>query len=279
LSKAFGKLKPNEVYIRSGSSTAVASPDQIAEMVKADQQVGIMQANLDFEWADSTERRRWGKEVTIKCVKLTDPPPEPPKPKLPSAKSDSPPSNPTYLEFIKRSIHAYSTPITATVSLNDGPSVEEVVGYTKALALLAPLRIWLKNLGLRNAASVKVRIHIPRESGVHVIDESNFPKKPKGRLLSSIDWHTPISFGTHVNEASDGWHVKIDGKTIQPQDEFWSDENFYISSDIDRTIETSAKIFADDLAQPIEIPLKIRIEVLTREMDISDLQLESEEPE
>jgi len=279
LSKAFGKLKPNEVYVRSGSSTAIASPDQIAEMAKADQQVSIMQANLDFEWVDSTEHRRLGKDVTIKCVKLINPPPEPPKPMRPSIKSDAPPSNPTYLEFIKRSIHANSTPITPTVSLNDGPSAEEVIEYAKALASFAPLRIWLKNLGLRNAASVKVRIHIPRESGVRVIDEGDFPKEPKGRLLSLIGWRTPISFGTHVNESPDGWNVEIDGNTIQPQDEFWSDEKFYLSSDIDRTIETSARIFADDLAKPIEIPLTIRIEVITREMALADLQHESEEQE
>jgi len=94
-----------------------------------------------------------------------------------------------------------------------------------------------------------------------------------------IGWRTPISFGTHVNESPDGWNVEIDGNTIQPQDEFWSDEKFYLSSDIDRTIETSARIFADDLAKPIEIPLTIRIEVITREMALADLQHESEEQE
>lgn len=70
LSKAFGKLKPNEVHIRSGSSTTIASPDQIAEMVKADHQVAIAQANLDLEWADASTDQRLGKEVTIKCLKL-----------------------------------------------------------------------------------------------------------------------------------------------------------------------------------------------------------------
>ncbi len=70
LYKAFGKLKPNEVHIRSGSSTAIASPDQIAEMVKADHQVAIAQANLDLEWVDASTDQRLGKEVTIRCVKL-----------------------------------------------------------------------------------------------------------------------------------------------------------------------------------------------------------------
>lgn len=280
LSKAFGKLKSNDVHIRSGSSTAIASPDQIAEMAKADQQVSIAQANLDFEWADSTEHRRLGKEVTINCVKLVDPPPRPPKPKIPLPEPYLPPSIINSLDSMMKSICAqYATPLTPTMSLNNGPSAEEVLEYTKALAMIAPLRIWLKNLGLRNASSVKVRIPIPRASGVRVVDESDLPKKPQGRLYMGLNLHSSISFGTYVKESSEGWNVEIDAKTIQPQDEFWSYENFYLSSDGDCTIETSATIFADDLAKPIEIPLKIRIEVTTREITLADLGLEPKKSE
>jgi len=273
LYKAFGKLKPNEVHIRSGSSTAIASPDQIAEMVKADHQVAIAQANLDLEWVDASTDQRLGKEVTIRCVKLVDPPPRPPEPK---------PRQPEWMasaSVAKSLLAQCATPVTRTWSLNTEPSAEEISEYMKARALLAPLRIWLKNLGLRNASSIKVRIHIPRASGVCVIDESDLPRKPGSRFLSALNLHARISFDTCVRESPEGWNVEIDAKTIQPQDEFCSGDEFYLSTESDQVVETTARIFADDLAKPIEIPLKINIEVKTREITLADLRLESEESE
>ena len=68
----------------------------------------------------------------------------------------------------------------------------------------------------------------------------------------------------------------IDAKTIQPQDEFWSSDKFFVASASDRSIEGTAMVFADDLAKPLEFPLKIHTKVVTREITSADLGIDEE---
>ncbi len=273
LSKAFGKLKPNDAYIRSGSSTAIASPDQIALMAKADQNAILGETRIAMEWADATSRNHFGTEVTLTGARLIEPPP-PPKPT---------PRAPTTLEkkmlrmspFDQMNFLERQSQLVRLVSLapNNEPSSEELKDYAETRALFSPLRIWLKNLGVRNAADVKVRITIPKIDGVVVVDTRTLPKRPRGRgLLSALDLHTPLPLDTYVREVSGAWTVEIDAKTIQPQDEFWSYDRFYVASASDQTIEASATIFADDLAKPIEIPLKIHAKVVERIITPADFE-------
>ena len=77
---------------------------------------------------------------------------------------------------------------------------------------------------------------------------------------------------TYVREVSGAWTVEIDAKTIQPQDEFWSDDCFYVASASDQTIDAIATIFADDLAKPLEISLKIHAKNVEREITPADFE-------
>lgn len=277
LSKAFGKYKANDVFIRSGSSTTVASPDQIAEMAKADLELSVTQANLDLEWADSEEHRRLGKEVTLGCLKLVEPPPPAPNPLTLLPEVGVPNSIAARMDSIRQVLLAqYATLGTPTMSTGRGPSREELE-YTKACALLAPLRIWVKNLGHRNASSVNVRILVPRGKGIHAIDEGDLPKEPQTPLSALASVRIPSFCDTHVEESPEGWNLEIHTKSIQPQDEFWSRSKFYVWSESDQTVETTATIFADDLAKPIEIPLKLTIQVTTREITHADVGFALEE--
>ena len=271
LSKAFGKLKPNDTLIRSGSSTAIASPDQIADMAKADQNAILGETRIAIEWADATTRTRLGSEVTLTGIRLIDPPPPPPRPK---------PRPPTTLEKKIAGLSPFDhfqslqrqvvRPIS--ISMNDGPTAEELKEFAQTRALFRPLRIWLKNLGARNASSVKVRIMIPKLNGVVVVDRGNLPKKPEGRFAALFS-PSHLLIDTTVEEWPDGWCAETDAKTIQPQDEFWSCDSFYVSSASSQTIEAIATIYADDLSKPIEIHLRIHTEVVEREITPRDLGL------
>ena len=269
LSKAFGKLKPNDVYIRSGSSTAIASPDQIAAMAKADQNAILGETRIAIEWADATTRMRLGSEVTLTGTRLVDPPPPPPKPK---------PRAPTALENkigalrpfdFAKSFEPQVVKITS-VGFNDGPSVEELKEFAQRRSLFCPVRVWLKNLAPRNASHVKIRIMIPKLDGVVVVDRGDLPKKPEGRLAKLLS-PSHLSLETKVEDRPDGWCVEIDAKTIQPQDEFWSSESFYVASTSNRTIDAKASVYADNLEKPIEVTLKLNAQVNERELTPADL--------
>lgn len=272
LTKNYGKVKANEVWIRAGSSSATATPDQIAAMVKADQNASLGEARIAVEWAAAKTRTRLGLEVGLTGARLIEPPPPPPKPT---------PRPPTALErkiarlspFEQFQFPQPQVARIVSIGHDTGPTAEELREYVQNRALFSPLRVWVKNLGARNASNVNVRIAIPKIDGVVVLDTRTLPKRPRGRgLLSALDLHTPRPLDTYVREVSGAWTVEIDAKTIQPQAEFWSYDHFYVASASDQTIEAIATIFADDLAKPLEVPLKIHAKVVEREIAPADFE-------
>ena len=160
--------------------------------------------------------------------------------------------------------------------MDDGPSAEEMENYLKIRALSNPLRIWLKNLGARNASNVNVKITIPKQDGVVLYDAWSFPKRPRSRLLSALSIPTTINVDSDVRESASAWTMQVNAKTIQPQDEFWSSDDIYVATASNQTIETVASIFADDLAKPIEVPLKIHLKVVERHITPEDFEVDED---
>lgn len=64
--KNYGKVKANEVYIRRGSSTALADPDEIAIMGEAVAVTELKEPTLDLEFADITLRKALGVNPSLK---------------------------------------------------------------------------------------------------------------------------------------------------------------------------------------------------------------------
>ena len=64
---------------------------------------------------------------------------------------------------------------------------------------------------------------------------------------------------------------------IQPQDEYWTNSAFYVASASNRTLQVTAKIFADDLAKPIEVPLTLNTVVQPLDLPHDWFPEESEE--
>jgi len=275
LTKNFGKVKANQVWIRVGSSSAIATPDQIAAMVKADQSASLGEARIALEWAEAKERNRLGAEITLTGTRLIEPPPPPPKPApQPPSALDKKLLGLSAIDRLMllqpRVVHPIS------ISVNDGPSAEEVEKYVKTRALSSPIRVWLKNLGAKNASNVNVKIVIAKRDGVVLYDAWSFPKRPRSRLMPAFRIPTAINVDSDVRESASAWTVEVSAKTIQPQDEFWSSDDIYIAAASNQTIDATASIFADDLAKPIEVPLRIHVKVVERQIAPEDFQGEDD---
>lgn len=74
LKRAFGKLKANVVYIRRGSSTEEAKPDEIARMGAVSPEIYQIQPQIQIEFAKNKGHIRLGSELEIDIVKLLIPP-------------------------------------------------------------------------------------------------------------------------------------------------------------------------------------------------------------
>jgi len=69
LKKDYGKLKKNVVYIRRGSSTDEASPDEIAKMGAADVQ-SLSNVDINVEFSNLRSRALLGKSITLESKSL-----------------------------------------------------------------------------------------------------------------------------------------------------------------------------------------------------------------
>lgn len=266
LTKTFGKVKAHEVWVRVGSSSAVATPDQIAAMARADQNAILGETRIALEWAQPKTRTRLGSEATLTGTRLVAPPPANPKP----TPIRSMPAERTFAQL--SSVEQLMRPAQpVSFSMNLGPSADKLMEYYQLRALACPIRIWLKNLGAKNAANVNVKIVLLKVDGLALYDEWSFPEKPRGQLdiLRSTS-RMPVD--THVRETPSEWIIEVSAKTVQPQDEFWGRDDIYIAAPSDQTLVAAATIFADDLAKPIEVALKIHTKIIEREFSAADFE-------
>lgn len=155
--------------------------------------------------------------------------------------------------------------------MNLGPSADKLMEYYQLRALACPIRIWLKNLGAKNAANVNVKIVLLKVDGLALYDEWSFPEKPRGQL-DILRSTSRMSVDTHVRETPSEWIIEVSAKTVQPQDEFWGRDDIYIAAPSDQTLDAAATIFADDLAKPIEVALKIHTKIIEREFSAGDFE-------
>lgn len=77
---------------------------------------------------------------------------------------------------------------------------------------------------------------------------------------------------THLRETPTEWIIELSARTVQPQDEFWSLDDIYIAATSNVTLDAAATIFADDLAKPIEVALKIHTKIIKREFSAADFE-------
>lgn len=160
LTKKFGRLEPNLVYVRRGSSTDVASPVEIAKM-------GVAEASLDLrptvsvQLGEAVFRTICGDSATILSQVLT----EPPAPDLPLSRLDNAFARLDSREFLRR----YS-----------GPSREALDEYEKRVALLTPLAFVVHNPGRVLIEDLRIIADVTKESELIITDE--IPEKPQGPI-------------------------------------------------------------------------------------------------
>ena len=69
----YGRLKQKVVYLRRGSSTAVAEPDEIAKMGAFSTNVGqSLVPTIDCEFANPKTRKLYWKEIEVRSSRLSE---------------------------------------------------------------------------------------------------------------------------------------------------------------------------------------------------------------
>ena len=155
----------------------------------------------------------------------------------------------------------FNLPKSPLLSFAKEPTAQELRVYRQEIALLIPISFYTKNTSQTVALDVRAVIDIPKLDELTIVEEKDLPQNPTSGIAQIFDMnsHLHVSPGLSINDLSDKWVVEVAFGKIQPHAEEWVHDVFYIGSKINLNVDMRARLYADNLPQPIETPLAIYI--------------------
>lgn len=159
LVRDFGKLKANVVYVRRGSSTDEAKPDEISKM-GLDQYTPSTKADVEIGFYDKSKRKMLGPEISIETTyyNVTD--------EIP----DYSPSRQSYLSHL--------TPVRSDY-------YRDIVDYINFKSSFYPFHFAITNKGDREAVNLRVEIEILSDK-VELLLDGDEVREPDPEILHHI---------------------------------------------------------------------------------------------
>lgn len=206
LNKDFGKVSAHTVYLRRGSSTDVAKPDEVAEIGAANVRRSAQTLpQLEAEWAGVGEKAGIGNSISVISTKLVEPSPEK---KLERGLSRIIAQNTPRQDSggrasdIARKLRSpipglFETVLTKPIKMEIvtpdpfGVKDEDLLKYAHKLHSRAPLSLRVQNTGTVNAERVRVELRVPAVDGLRFYRQSSAPEKPR-----ASSWSCSRSSGT-----------------------------------------------------------------------------------
>jgi hypothetical protein len=221
LKKNYGNLPANTVYLRHGSSTSIATPDEIARMGKPDT------PTLDLQFADANERLLHGTHLTIASTVLRTP--------------KNIPDYGVAIDFLEFNRHYY----------------REFITHATFDQLTTPVGLAITNTSSTTAQDVRITLTIldPKRQVTVSLDapplpEQLIPDKPKQKT-------TPRTI--ELERTSNAWHLTATFHKVQPQATQYLRHAVFIGARTTMTLKITATIHADNLPTPITADLTIDV--------------------
>ena len=248
LKRGFGIIKKNDVYKRDGSSTAIATPDEIVKMGAKQDSGGTPQ--LVLEWADIKRRVPLPSPHTVNTLSLN--------PQLSDDTFEKPHS-------------IYSSPID---------NAHDNKNYSRKIILYTYQMAFLKSFGLRlfnDSGVVGKRVRfvgsVAKDNASSVLDDQ--PERPYRKTMDKI---TDLMRQQHrsnpypcVRELADRWEITIEFGDVRPREEIWTTSALLIGPRNGIT-RLEGKLQGDNIPEPISCILEINFEVEVRPMERSDVE-------
>ena len=266
LSKDYGRLKKEQVYVRRGSSidlTRPASPDEIIKMTQA----GAPQpASVDVQFYDPMNRRLLGKTLHMERQFMRFPSSDDlPRLSPPSAQR-GPFGMPNLGSMLRETNADY---------------YRQVAVYCHRHTNFQPMQLAVENTGEVSAEDVRLEIVLPASQGLEVLEEwemdVDFPQKDYDRihLVSS----SATAFAENIQPLhrhdgdiaimtdSDTPVLDVEYRKVQPGRKVLTDK-FYIACCQPGTVTLSGKVFSKNLPQPVNVELSIEFAITAEEIEL-----------
>jgi Putative DNA-binding domain len=253
LTRDYGKLKAGTVYIRRGSSTAIADPDEIARMGGESFASAIPEPKLRMGLGNRGTMELRGTEVAIEVVRYFL------QGGIPDFKDRTarlpfePPSRPNSNYY------------------------REMVSYVRFKSHVGNFNIAVVNDGDVLAQDVRVVFEAGDPNDCFVLyDKRDWPRAPESHWPTLAMPRLPVQSGlpldVTVKHVGKSWHVEAALGKIQPKDTSWTRNKLMIGASISGIYTISAKIFADNLACPVSCDVQVDVKVTDKSVDYLELE-------
>lgn len=265
LEKPYKDIAAHTVYVRRGSSTAIAKPDEIRDMGREPDRVPDVQLRLEIEFEDEKANLVSSAEAirlnTIRLPRFRDS--EILNYKTPQEIQD---------EF--DTVGALGRP-HALANYVNRDFYREQMRYELVHARMRPIRLVVANTGSSTLHDVRVTLTIrgAEEEGdeLAMLLSENMPEPP--REMNNPMFYSPPALQTmgRENEFSEAeylggtWRVIARLRKIQPKQNEMTANKLFIGADHDCTMQVSASVSADSLAEPYRQEFTIAIHVVEHE--------------
>ncbi|MBA7533709.1 hypothetical protein ES705_25952 [subsurface metagenome] len=254
LKKDYGNLKKETVYVRRGSSTNVASLDEISRMGIPFQ---IEFGNPVFEvfFADPKTRARLTDEQKINSLALN------------TLKISTIP------DYTQEHGPLYNIRMTET----NRSYYRELVEYTRKTKLVSPIHVAIENSGPSTAGDVRIEMKIDKAGGnVIVIDSYEYPEIPESEYKKfpfspGIMNKIPVNYDVIVSDIGDSWIVEARVDKVQPKATHWFQDPFYLGSYQNCEVIIDITIFCDNLNIPKSQQLTVTVKAEQRKANLEDI--------
>jgi hypothetical protein len=249
LDQDFGKLRRNAVYIRRGSATDEATPDEVANM--AAKAAIPEQPVLHLEFCDPSTRESMGHSIEVHTKIL----------KLPDSNDFPSYGRPANYDFFGAAM--------PTGSMDNNDYYAEVGDYLKTRLAFSPIGLAVSNSSQTLAESVVVSIKVHAAANVLAADADDLLDLPsRFRFAPS---HPSLAQSTHVALYGPTYEIKVDMGNVQAGLAAYSDQPFYLSSQADVDITLEAVISANNLGSPLVIGLDVALRPQIVEMTVAQI--------
>jgi len=260
LKEDYGRLKAKVVYIRRGSSTGEAEPDEIAKMGAASPEIYQIQPQIQIEFAKSERRIRLGSELEIEITKLLVP-----------AKKDIP-----RYEESGQSLLRSSSLLRSPFDDHNRDFYRQLIDYYFWKHICKPFTFYIENTSDVTALGIKVELSTQKNKDFGFLIESQIPDEPYRYSVLQIGKINTLKeqlfkSDSKLTEASDKWLIEVEVPRLQPKSSYFSEENICFYSLKDLKVKLEASIFSDNLSIPIKSDLSIKSKVLERPGDLETI--------
>lgn len=233
LKKDYGKLRANTVYVRHGSSTAIATPDEIARMHAPDAPM------LELQFADQ-ERALLGTSRAITSLVLHTPREIPDY----GRSFDWADFNPHYYRDFLRyaAFDQLMTPLGIAIT-----NTSSTTGHDVRITLTIP-----------HPQHVTVALHAPPMPDQFVTIDTPRAKKPPAKPAVTLD------------RTSTAWHLTATIPKVQPRQTHYVRDPIYLGATKTITLTIAATVHADNLPDPVTTTLTIAVTSTHQEVTLID---------